>query len=78
MEFNADKCEVLHFGRTNQGRTYKINGRTLTSAVEQRDLGIQIHNSLKVTSQADRVVKSAFGTLSFLIKILSIRVGMLW
>ena len=66
MEFNADKCEILHFGRTNQSRTYRVNGRTLKSAVEQRDLGIQVQNSLKVTSQVDRVVKSAFGTLAFI------------
>ena len=38
---------------------YRVNGRTL-SAVEQRDLGIQVQNSLKVTSQVDRVGKSAF------------------
>ena len=31
-----------------------------------RDLGIQVQNSLKVTSQVDRVVKSAFGTLAFI------------
>ena len=40
MEFNAERCEILHFGRTNQSRTYRVNGRTLKSAVEQRDLGI--------------------------------------
>ena len=26
MEFNPDKCEVMHFGRTNSGGSYKING----------------------------------------------------
>eukprot|EP00061_Rhincodon_typus_P013261 g39527.t1 len=25
MEFNLDKCVVLHFGKTNQGRTYTLN-----------------------------------------------------
>eukprot|EP00061_Rhincodon_typus_P008505 g31179.t1 len=24
MEFNLDKCEVLHFGKANQGRTYTL------------------------------------------------------
>ena len=38
LEFYADKCEVLHFGRSNQGRTYKVNGKVLRSAVEQRDI----------------------------------------
>ena len=27
MEFNLDNCEVMHFGRLNQGRTYSVNGR---------------------------------------------------
>eukprot|EP00061_Rhincodon_typus_P017984 g46948.t1 len=26
MEFNLDKCEVLHFGKANQDRTYTLNG----------------------------------------------------
>eukprot|EP00061_Rhincodon_typus_P014120 g40946.t1 len=29
MEFNLDKCEVLHFGRTNQDRTYILNAQEL-------------------------------------------------
>ena len=24
MEFNLNKCEVMHFGRLNQGRTYSV------------------------------------------------------
>ena len=49
MEFNLDKCEVMHFGRLNQGRTYSVNGRTLGRVTEQRDLGVHIHSSLKAT-----------------------------
>ncbi|XP_062906374.1 uncharacterized protein LOC134347835 [Mobula hypostoma] len=66
MEFNADKGEVLHFGRTNQNRTYMVNGRALKNAVEQRDLEIMLHSSLKVESHVDRVVKKAFGMLAFI------------
>ncbi|XP_055489927.1 uncharacterized protein LOC129696245 [Leucoraja erinacea] len=66
MEFNADKCEVLHLGRTNQNRTYMVNGRELKNAGEQRDLGITVHSSLKVESHVDRVVKKAFGVLAFI------------
>ena len=51
MELNSDKCEVMHFGRLNQGRTYSINGRALGRVTEQRDLGVQVHSSLKVESQ---------------------------
>ena len=29
MKFNPDKCEVMHFGRSNTDRKYTVNGRTL-------------------------------------------------
>eukprot|EP00061_Rhincodon_typus_P004291 g22226.t1 len=64
MEFNLDKCVMLHFG--NQSRTYTLNGRALGSVVEERDLGVQVHSSLKMTSQVDRVIKKVFGTLAFI------------
>ncbi|MBB6707133.1 reverse transcriptase family protein [Proteus mirabilis] len=66
MEFNSDKCEVLHFGKANLSRTYTLNGKVLGSVAEQRDLGVQVHSSLKVESQVDRIVKKAFGMLSFI------------
>lgn len=40
----------------------KSNGRAPGSG-EQRDLGVQIHSSLKVASQIDGVVINAFGML---------------
>ena len=64
MGFNLDICEVTHFVRSNQGRT-SVNGRVLGRVTEQRDLGVQVHSSLKVESQVDRVVK-AFGMLGFI------------
>lgn len=42
------------------------NGRTLGSIVEQIDLGVQLHVSLKVTSQVNTMVNKAFGTLAFI------------
>ena len=66
MEFNLDKCEVMHFGRLNQGKTYSVNGKTLGRVIEQRDLGVKVHRSLEVESQVDRVVKKVFGMLGFI------------
>ena len=36
------------------------------AVIEQRDLGVQIHSSLKVESQVDKVVKKALGMLGFI------------
>ena len=38
MEFNLDKCKVMHFVRSNQGRIYSVNGRALGRGTEKRDL----------------------------------------
>lgn len=29
MKFNSDNCEVIHFGKLNQDRTYTVNGRAI-------------------------------------------------
>ena len=43
-----------------------VNGRVLGRATKERDRGVQVHSSLKVESQVDRVVKKAFGMLDFI------------
>eukprot|EP00061_Rhincodon_typus_P010482 g34805.t1 len=57
-EFNLDTYEVLHFGQANQSSTYTLNGKVLRSVAEQRDLGEQVHISLKAESQVDSSVFS--------------------
>ncbi|XP_060689892.1 probable cation-transporting ATPase 13A4 [Hemiscyllium ocellatum] len=54
MEFNADKCEVIHFGRSSKTRQYSMDGKTLGSSEEQRDLGMVVHISLTARGQANR------------------------
>jgi len=43
-----------------------MNGRTLGSSVEQSDLGVFVHRSLKAEGHVCRVVKKAYGTLAFI------------
>ena len=66
MEFNPEKCEVMHFGRSNLTRKYTMKGLTLGSSEEQRDLGVFVHRSLKAERQVNMVVKKAYGTLAFI------------
>ena len=66
MEFNPDKCEVMHFGRSNTDRKYTVNGRTLKSIDRQRDLGVQVYRSLKVAMQVEKVVKKAYSVFAFI------------
>lgn len=66
MEFNTGKCELVHFGTSNEDKASTVNGRELGKGVKERDLGMQVHGCLKVVSHVDRVVKKAFTTLAFI------------
>eukprot|EP00061_Rhincodon_typus_P001239 g14145.t1 len=68
MEFNPEKCEVIHFGRLNLRAEYRDRGRILGSEEEQRDLGVHVHRSLKIATQVDRFVKKTYGVLSFIVR----------
>ena len=47
MEFNADKCKVMHVGRNNPRYKYYMNGVELGTTEEERDLGVWTESSLK-------------------------------
>eukprot|EP00061_Rhincodon_typus_P008782 g31695.t1 len=49
--------ENLFIGWTHICCKVTVNGRTLRSIDMQRDLGVQVHSSLKVVVQGDKVVK---------------------
>jgi ribonucleases P/MRP protein subunit RPP40 len=40
MLFNEQKCKVMHIGRTNVNSQYTLNGITLTTTDEERDLDV--------------------------------------
>ena len=49
MEFNLDKCKVMHVGVKNVKNKYMMLGKQLNITNEERDLGIKITNNLKWT-----------------------------
>jgi hypothetical protein len=49
MEFNLEKCKVMHIGCRNPNTNYNFLGSTLISSNQETDLGIIITNDLKVT-----------------------------
>jgi len=66
MEYNVGKCEVIHFGSKNSRSDYYLNGERLQHAVVQRDLGVLVHESLKVGLQVQQVIRKANGMLAFI------------
>ena len=68
MEFNVDKCKIMHLGNTNPGHTYTMNGTNLTTTTEERDLGVLVDDKLKFDKHIKEIVSKANRILG-LIKI---------
>jgi len=51
MDFNVDKCNVMHIGRKNPEYEYLMNNNVLQETQQEKDLGIMITNDLKFFSQ---------------------------
>ncbi|PJG57360.1 hypothetical protein CUC53_18445, partial [Aeromonas cavernicola] len=68
MMFNVNKCEVVHFGSKNRRADYYLKGVGLGKGEIQRDLGVLVHQSLKVNEQVQKAVKKANGMLAFITK----------
>ena len=62
MLFNSDKCKVMHLGHSNLNAVYNIAGQNLDSVTQEKDLGVLIQNSLKVSAHCIKVVKTATST----------------
>ena len=68
MDFNAEKCTVLHLGQSNPHQEYNLlNGintrQTLKSTKLQKDLGVLIDDSLTFATHIKNIVISANKTL---------------
>ena len=59
MEFNINKCKIMHFGRQNPGYEYTMNNIKLDSTKEERDIGVLICDNLKQSTQCASAAKRA-------------------
>ena len=59
MLFNVDKCKCLHFGFNNIEFEYMLGNDTISSCLEEKDLGITVHHSLQTSSHCANIVKKA-------------------
>ena len=57
MRCNADKCGVMHFRFHNLGHTYRMGNVDLKETTEEKDLGVMVHKSLKVSQQCAAAAK---------------------
>ena len=66
MEFNFDKCKVIHFGSRNNEHNYTMNNSVLKVVDEEIDLGITVTKNLKFSKQCAKSVKKANKVLGYI------------
>ena len=83
MMFNSGKCKVIHFGRSNPGFTYTMGGYApagtiLESVVEEKDVGVMVHNTLKPSVQCAKAAKKANQVLGQMARAFHYRDKITW
>jgi len=66
MLFNIDKSKVIHFGFNNKGADYLLGFSKLSSADEERDLGVIIDKSLKPSKQCMKSARAGNAVLGMI------------
>ena len=59
MEFNVEKCKVMHIGGTNMNYRYYMDQKESEVVEEEKDLGVLITNDLKTSQQCTAVCNKA-------------------
>ena len=59
MEFNVDKCKIMHLGNQNPKHTYSMNETNLATTKEERDLGVLVDDQLGFDKHIKTIVKKA-------------------
>ena len=59
MCFNVDECKVMHIGEKNPNFKYHLQGHELSEVKQEKDLGVIISNTLKMSDQCSAASKKA-------------------
>ena len=68
MEFNLDKCKIMHIGRNNPRNKYYMNGVELSVTEEERDIGIWTDNTLKPGLHCTKAAANANRALGLILR----------
>jgi len=66
MNFNIEKCTVMHIGSHNRSSAYMMAGQQMTEVDQQRDLGISISKDLKWKNQVEASCKKGNRVLGYI------------
>ena len=73
MEFNVDKCHIMHIGPRNKEYQYTMGGEELKSSEYEKDLGVLIQQNLRQSQQCAKAVKTANMVLGQISRAVSYR-----
>ncbi|CAM4547301.1 unnamed protein product [Lepidochelys olivacea] len=59
MKFNVDKCKIMHIGKHDPNYTYKMMESKLVVTTQEKDLGVIVDSSLKISTQCAVAAKKA-------------------
>uniref|UniRef100_A0A670IJS6 Reverse transcriptase domain-containing protein n=1 Tax=Podarcis muralis TaxID=64176 RepID=A0A670IJS6_PODMU len=59
MNFNREKCKVLHLGKKKESHKYKMGDTWLESSTCEKDLGVLVDHKLDMSQQCDVAAKKA-------------------
>ena len=68
MGFNVAKCKVMHIGAKNPNYKYTLMGSELAETDQERDLGVVVDNSMKMSRQCVTAIKKANAMLGIIRK----------
>ena len=57
LEFNVDKCKVIHFGRDNPNTTYTINNKAVKVGEVEKDLGVIVNKASNLLVNVQQLLK---------------------
>ena len=83
MEFNAKKCKIMHFGRTNPHHRYCMGGyapagTVLDEVSNEKDIGVIVSDTLKPSNQCARAAKRANSILGQMRRAFHYRDKVVW
>ena len=73
MNFNTDKCHVLHVGKKNSKYQYEWGGGYLEKTTEEKDVGVLISDTLKPSLQCAKAASKANLVLGQMSRAISYR-----
>ena len=64
MEFNVDKCHIMHIGANNMELTYTMGDQELQPSDFEKDIGVMVQRNLRPSLQCAKAAKKANSVLA--------------